>query len=59
MSTKIRLREKMGELPTWQKVALGVAGVAAYAVAQGGVVVAVGEVLVVAGPAARVLAARA
>jgi hypothetical protein len=51
--------------PTWQKVALGagaVAGVAAtaglagYAIAQGGVIVAVGETVVVAGPAALALA---
>jgi hypothetical protein len=54
--------------PVWQKWVIGAGmvtaviatgGLAAYAIAQGGLVVAVGEVVVVAGPAAVAFATRA
>ena len=60
-----KLTQWYGERPTWQKWAIGAGavtavvatgGVAAYAIAQGGLVVSAGNVLVVAGPAARALA---
>ncbi len=63
-----KLSRWFDERPTWQKWAIGVGGVAAvvatgglaaYAISQGGLIVAVGEVVVVAGPAALEMARRA
>ena len=63
MSEKNKVMKAVADMPTWQKMLAGVAvvatgGVALAAVANGGLVVAVGEVLVIAGPAATAWAAK-